>query len=76
MPLHNDHQLYVVSKILGGRYNEYEMFLELLVAWRGFPVGKATWELLYAAKDETSVDIICRRFSCIFMRKSRIRQIK
>jgi hypothetical protein len=41
---HNDHQLYVVSKILDARYNEQEMFHDLLVAWRGFPVGEATWE--------------------------------
>jgi Chromo (CHRromatin Organisation MOdifier) domain len=41
---HNDHQLYVVSKILDARDNEQEMFHELLVAWRGFPVGEATWE--------------------------------
>jgi hypothetical protein len=41
---HNDHQLYVVSKILDTRYNEQEMFHELLVAWCGFPVGKATWK--------------------------------
>jgi Chromo (CHRromatin Organisation MOdifier) domain len=41
---HNDHQFYVVSKILDARYNEQEMFHELLVAWRGFPVGEATWE--------------------------------
>jgi Chromo (CHRromatin Organisation MOdifier) domain len=40
----NDHKLYVVSKILDARYNEQEMFHELLVAWRGFPVGEATWE--------------------------------
>jgi uncharacterized protein (DUF2164 family) len=33
---HNDHQLYVVSKRLGARYNEQEMLLELLVAWRDF----------------------------------------
>jgi hypothetical protein len=39
---HNDHQLDVVSKILDARYNEQEMFHELLVAWRGFPVGEAT----------------------------------
>jgi hypothetical protein len=39
---HNDHNLYVVSKILDARYNEQEMFQELLVAWRGFPVGEAT----------------------------------
>jgi hypothetical protein len=38
----NDHQLYVVSKILDARYNEQEMFHGLLVAWRGFPVGEAT----------------------------------
>jgi hypothetical protein len=41
---HNDHQLYVMSKILNARYNEQEMFHELLVAWRGFPVGEATCE--------------------------------
>jgi nitrogen fixation/metabolism regulation signal transduction histidine kinase len=39
---HNDHKLYVVSKIPDARYNEQEMFHELLVAWRGFPVGEAT----------------------------------
>jgi hypothetical protein len=42
---HNDHQLDVVTKILDARYKEQEMFYELLVAWRGFPVVKATWEL-------------------------------
>jgi hypothetical protein len=41
---HNEHQLYVVSKILDARYNEQEMFHELLVAWRGSPVGEATWD--------------------------------
>jgi Chromo (CHRromatin Organisation MOdifier) domain len=41
---HNDHQLYVVSKILDARYNKQEIFHELLVAWRDFPVGEATWE--------------------------------
>jgi Chromo (CHRromatin Organisation MOdifier) domain len=41
---HNDHQLYVVSKILDARYNEQEIFHELLVAWHGLPVGEATWE--------------------------------
>jgi Chromo (CHRromatin Organisation MOdifier) domain len=41
---HNDHKLYEVSKILDARYNEQEMFHELLVAWRGFPAGEATWE--------------------------------
>jgi ribosome biogenesis protein Nip4 len=40
----NDHQLHVVSKILDARYNEQEMFHELLVAWRGFAVEEATWE--------------------------------
>jgi hypothetical protein len=40
----NDHPLYVVSKVLDARYNIQEMFHELLVAWRGFPVGEATWE--------------------------------
>jgi Chromo (CHRromatin Organisation MOdifier) domain len=41
---HNDHQLYVVSKILDARYNEQKMFNELFVAWRGFAVGEVTWE--------------------------------
>jgi hypothetical protein len=41
---HNYHQLYVVSKFLDARYNEQEMFHELLVAWRRFLVGEATWE--------------------------------
>jgi proteasome assembly chaperone (PAC2) family protein len=41
---HNDHQLYVVSKILDARYNEQEMSHEFLVALRGFPVGEATGE--------------------------------
>jgi hypothetical protein len=44
---HNDHQLYVVSKILDARYNEQEMFYELLVAWRCFPVGEATLGTLF-----------------------------
>jgi hypothetical protein len=39
---HNDHQLYVVSKILDAHYNEKEIFHELLVAWSGSPVGEAT----------------------------------
>jgi hypothetical protein len=34
-----------VSKILGARYNEQDMFHELLIAWRGFPVGESIWEL-------------------------------
>jgi uncharacterized protein YjaG (DUF416 family) len=41
---HNDHQLYVMSKILDACYNIQEMFHELLVAWRGFSVEEATWE--------------------------------
>jgi hypothetical protein len=41
---HNFHQLYVVSNILDARYNEQEMFHELMVLWRGFPVGKTVWE--------------------------------
>jgi hypothetical protein len=86
------------------------MFYELLVAWRDFPVGEATWEpysgmavdasdmvakfmeshedtdavremrssesshgeVLCAAKDETSVDIMGRMFCCNFLRKSRL----
>jgi hypothetical protein len=107
---HNDHQLYVVSKILDARHNEQEVFRELLVAWRRFPVGEAPWEPysvmavdvlgmvtkfmeshddydtvrklrsirefswgnVMRFKDETSVDIICRRFSCNFLRERRI----
>jgi Chromo (CHRromatin Organisation MOdifier) domain len=109
---HNDHKLYVVSKILDARYNEQEMFHELLIAWRGFFVREATWEpysvmavdvpdmvakfmethenidavremschlfesshgeVLCAAKDETSVDIMRRRLCCNFVRKSRL----
>jgi hypothetical protein len=41
---HDEHHLYVVSKILGARHNEQDMFHELLVAWRGFPAGEATWK--------------------------------
>jgi hypothetical protein len=107
---HNDHQLYVVSKILDARYNEQEMFHEFLVAWRGFLVGESSLEpysvmavdvpdmvakfmeshedidtvrkmrslesshgeVLCAAKDETSVDIMCKRFCCNFLWKSRL----
>jgi hypothetical protein len=36
----NDHQLYVVSKILDARYNEKEMLYELLIAWRGSPLER------------------------------------
>jgi hypothetical protein len=32
--------------------------------------------VLCAAQNETSVDIICRRLSCLFMRESRIQQIR
>jgi hypothetical protein len=39
---HNDHQLYVVSKILGARYTEQDMFHESLVECRHFSVGEAT----------------------------------
>jgi hypothetical protein len=42
---HNDHQLYVATKVLDARYNEKEVFYELLVAWSGFPVEEATWKL-------------------------------
>jgi hypothetical protein len=37
---HNDNQLYVVSNIFDARYNEQEMFHELLIAWRGFPLAR------------------------------------
>jgi hypothetical protein len=33
-----------VSKILDARYNEQEIFYELIVVWRGFPVEEATRE--------------------------------
>jgi inorganic pyrophosphatase/exopolyphosphatase len=39
----NDYELYVVSMILDARDNEQETFHELLLAWRGFRVGEATW---------------------------------
>jgi ribosomal protein S17 len=41
---HNEYDLYVVSKKPDARYNEQEIFHELLVVWRGFSVGEATWE--------------------------------
>jgi hypothetical protein len=56
---HNDHQLYVVSKILEARYNEQEMFHELLVAWRGFPVGEDTWEP-YSVMDVDLPDMVAK----------------
>jgi hypothetical protein len=39
----NYYELYIVSKILYARYSEQEMFHELPVTWRGFPVAEATW---------------------------------
>jgi hypothetical protein len=42
---HNDHQLYVVSKILGARFNKHEMFHEFLVAWRGLLVERPSGNL-------------------------------
>jgi hypothetical protein len=36
--------MFVVSKILGARYNKQVMFHELLVAWHSFQVGETTWE--------------------------------
>jgi Chromo (CHRromatin Organisation MOdifier) domain len=56
---HNDHQLYVVSKILDARYNEQETFHELLVAWRGFPVKEATWEP-YSVKAVDVPDMVAK----------------
>jgi hypothetical protein len=44
---HNELELYVVLKILDARYNEKEMFRELLVAWRGFPAGEAPRNLTH-----------------------------
>jgi hypothetical protein len=67
---HNDHQIYVVSKILDARYNEQEMFHELLVAWRGFPSGKATYEpysvKCYALLRMRSLSIPCAECSVVF----------
>jgi hypothetical protein len=40
----NDHDLYVVSKILDASYNKQEVFHELSVVWSGSPVGEATCE--------------------------------
>jgi hypothetical protein len=111
---HNDHQFYVVSKILDACCNEQEIFHELLVASAVSPLERPsgnltqlwlwmfrrwwrrsrslttiqTWcarceilesshgRVFCAAKDENSVDIICKRFSCNFLRKSRIRQFR
>jgi hypothetical protein len=56
---HNDHQLYVVSNILDARYNEQEMFHKLLVAWRGFPVGLATW-VRYSVMDVDVPDLAAK----------------
>jgi hypothetical protein len=41
---YDDHQLYIVSKILDARYNEQVMFHDFFVAWRRFPIGEAIWE--------------------------------
>jgi hypothetical protein len=104
---HKNHQLYVVSKILDARYNEQEIFHELLVAWRDFRLERPpanltqlrlwmfrTWwrsswsltktytrcarcdlfesshgEVLCVAKDEISVNIMCRKLCCSVLRK-------
>jgi hypothetical protein len=54
---HNDHQIYVASKILDARYNKQEIFHELLVTWRGFPVGESTWQP-YSVMDVDVPDIV------------------
>jgi hypothetical protein len=41
---HNNHELFLVSRIIGASYNEQHMFHELLVAWPRFSVCRATWE--------------------------------
>jgi hypothetical protein len=56
---HNDHKLHVVSKILDARYNKQEMFHELMVAWRGFPVGEATCEP-YSMMDVDVPDMVVK----------------
>jgi Chromo (CHRromatin Organisation MOdifier) domain len=56
---HKDHQLYVVSKIPDARYNEQEMFYKFQVAWRGFPVGEATWES-YSAMAADVPDMVAK----------------
>jgi hypothetical protein len=55
---HSDHELYVLSKILDARYNEKEMFHELLVAWREFPVGETAWEPYSVMAVDVS-DFVC-----------------
>jgi hypothetical protein len=41
---HNDHQLFVVSKLLDLRYNDEDVTYEVLFAWRGFQLSDAGWE--------------------------------
>jgi hypothetical protein len=48
-----------LSTILDARYNEHGMFHELLVAWRGFPVGEATWEP-FSVMDVDVPDIVAK----------------
>jgi hypothetical protein len=36
------------------------------------PTGMGVWGVLCVAKDETSVNIMCRRFCCNFLWKSRL----
>jgi hypothetical protein len=56
--------MYVVSKILGARYIIQKMFHELLVAWRGFPVGEATWETHPVMTLDIPEIVFCRPDQC------------
>jgi hypothetical protein len=40
----NNHEIYIVLKILDASHNEQEKIYELLLAWRDFPIGEATWK--------------------------------
>jgi hypothetical protein len=62
------------------------MFHELFVAWRGFPVGEATWEpysvmavevpemvvMFMESHDDKDMVSQKKKCCCIFMRESRI----
>jgi hypothetical protein len=56
---HNEHQLYVMSKILDARLNEQDMFHGLLVGWRGFPIGEATCKS-YSAMAVNALEMVLK----------------
>jgi hypothetical protein len=62
---HNDHELYVVSKIRDAWYNEQEMFHELLVAWRCYTLERPFWNhtqlWLWLSGDNGKVKGVSRR---------------